>query len=137
LPEDFGHLLVEKDPAVGLVAKQPEPWPQREPVSAEFESTADTLRLGQDAIEHPLLAFVDLELDGAGLSQDLVEIDALDFAQRLDLEFEQFAESFRAREIAQDEHILPERRPEFGHAARLADLGHFTIPPGGGNRPMR
>ena len=52
------------------------------------------------------LAFIGLQLERAPLTERLVEVDVLLFAQRLDVEFEHVTKQFRAIYLDEREHIF-------------------------------
>src|ERR1700686_4412363 len=69
LLDNVFHVLIKKNPTIGAVSQQPEPWPQHQSVlrivllSAHL--AADPLRVGEDAAEKALLLLVGFKLDRA------------------------------------------------------------------------
>jgi hypothetical protein len=94
------------------------------------------LRVRHDAVEDARLAVIGLHLDHAALTDGLVEIDVLLLAQGFDVIFEQVAEPLRRRKLSQDEHVLAERRGEYGAPAGLSQVSHgrYLYPGDAGRR---
>src|ERR1700742_2491975 len=127
--DDVLDVLVEKNAAVRSPAKHPQPWSQHDLVVMVVFELSDPLRLGHDAVVDALLAFISLELDRASLTERLVEVDVLLFAQCFDLKLEQLAKRLGAFDVDQHEHIFAERRLELGDAFGLAQLPSHAYSP--------
>src|SRR5579871_1089271 len=119
--DDVLDALLQENPAIGLVPEEPEPRAEHQPVVEEILLPADPTRFREDSVVEAFLVLEGLELDSAGLTNRLVEIDLPVFAHCLNVVFKQLAQPFRALESRQYQLIL-ERRVEFGRALALTKL---------------
>src|SRR5262249_43910261 len=116
LLEDVGHALLLEDPALGHAGQPPELGHELHAIRGEPILLLADLLLAladpdADAVEVALALVAELQMDRDLLVQELVERDVgLDLGDQVELEAEELGDALVAREPADEEQILPERR---------------------------
>ena len=136
LLDDVDWRLLREDPTVGCSRQQPKPGSQQKLVNVEILVGSGPVRLGHHAIEISLMTILRHQPDGGALPESVAEVQIGLGADRLDAEFEQFAQPFARAQSSERERIFAERRRQLTDASVLGkSFGHRVLSSAWGNGP--